>query len=388
MRPLPTRGASAADALEAFPPPGWEPGASELLEHAQRLAAVVTRATPRNLRGELAALEADFRRGAEREPRFDYEPLAAGDLEPTLRRAAELLRRQDHDLARVYAERAEELALELQLCAIVGSPSFRGLARRRFAVTREALDAADALAARWLEGGPDAPLSPGAARPDEEARVVSDDPTDPRSLTSRLSAEIGARRWPIRVIPTDRMAALAATGDGVILVARGRSLTVRDVERTVLHELDGHAAPREQAARLKLGVFRFGTARGADDQEGRALWLEERAGHLDGRRRRELALRHRACRGLEDGASFVETARSMVAEGAPLDVALRIGARAYRGGGLGRELVYVPSYLAVKERLEREPSVDRVLASGRVALDAAACLAPWATVGRGDVGAR
>ncbi len=61
--------------------------------------------------------------------------------------------------------------------------------------------------------------------------------------------EIGERRLPLRVVIAD-IAPLAATGDGVIQVARGRMLTRDDVERTVLHEIEGHAAPSVRAAAL------------------------------------------------------------------------------------------------------------------------------------------
>ena len=70
--------------------------------------------------------------------------------------------------------------------------------------------------------------------------------------------------------------------------------------------------------RAKLGIFRIGTARGSDDQEGRALALEKAAGLFDGHRRREIALRHAAARAVEDRADFVATARLLLDRAAAL----------------------------------------------------------------------
>ena len=74
-----------------------------------------------------------------------------------------------------------------------------------------------------------------------------------------------------------------------------------------------HGAPRDRGPRAASRArrcarpsahFRVGTARGIDDQEGRAVLLEERAGLLGPRRRKQLAARHRAVRAMLDGATF------------------------------------------------------------------------------------
>jgi hypothetical protein len=59
-------------------------------------------------------------------------------------------------------------------------------------------------------------------------------------------------------------------------------------------------------------------------------------------------------------------------------MALRIGARTHRGGGLGREAVYLPALLRVTAALEADGGLDRVLSAGRVAVDAAPALRAWA----------
>jgi hypothetical protein len=137
--------------------------------------------------------------------------------------------------------------------------------------------------------------------------------------------------------------------------------------------------PRTRAASAPLAIFSLGTARGSDEQEGRALFLEHEAGVLDPGRRLELARRHLACRLLERGADFVETVRVLARDrGTPLADALRIAARAHRGGGLGREIVYLPSLLRVRALRQRRPALAQVLAMGLVSVEAAPLLERWA----------
>ena len=169
------------------------------------------------------------------------------------------------------------------------------------------------------------------------------------------------------------------------LVASEQWLLPRTVERTVLHEIAGHALPRALAATAPLAIFAIGTARGVDDQEGRALLIEESAGYFDEGRRREIGLRHLAAHHALEGANFIEVARLLVSRGAPLDTALRIAARVMRGGGgvggLAREIVYVPAFIRVGRALNARTlssfAVERAMANGRVAAHAAPVLAPF-----------
>ncbi|MCC6556072.1 MAG: DUF1704 domain-containing protein [Polyangiaceae bacterium] len=350
--------------------PEWAGEADRVLGAAAARIRVVGASTPANLRAELERLEQAWGRAEVGAPRFEYRAAEDhGALRAALERVAARLTAEGA-IGQVYAARALELAAEAAICEAAGGKGFWEAARRRYAA-RDGFDAeADALAAAWLEEG-DGGAAPGSA-------MRSDDEREPRSLLSRMRQEVGARRLPLRVVVLD-IAPLAAIGDGVIQVAAGRMVTREDVERTVLHEIEGHAAPAARAARLRPGIFAFATARGSDDQEGRALGIERAAGFLVGARRRELSLRHVAARSVEGGADFVETARLVLARGAPgVRDALRIAARVHRGGGLGREVVYLPALLRVEAALRARPALAGVLGAGRVAVEAAAALAPWA----------
>jgi hypothetical protein len=330
-----------------------------LVEIARRVRLVGC-ATPTNLAPELARVHAAWAAGAACAPRFAYPPrpdLSAerAELEAASRRAGGPHRA-------LFAERAAELCVEAAACELAGTDGFWSRARERYP-RRDAFDAdADRAAAAWAQ-------APAGPPPGET--ILSDDASDPRSLLCSMRRAAGAHRLPFRVHVSARLAALAATGDGVIFVAAGRAMTEADTARTVLHEVHGHALPSARAAISALPILRAGTAFGSDDQEGRALVLEDGAGFLDGARRRELALRHLAARSVEARADFVETTRLLRRLGAGIEQALRIAARVHRGGGLGREATYLPAYFRVRAALAEDPTLDAVLAAGRVSVGAA-----------------
>jgi len=348
----------------------WVEAAGQALSQAASRVRLIGGTTPTNLVPELARLEAAWARGALEAPRFEYEPPPDHDaLVRALSELASFLSGRG-PLGEVYAGRALEIADEARIAEAVGRPALFAAARKRFGKRDHFDDEADALAREFLSEAPgevgEAPLF-----------VRSDDEGAEGSLVRRMRAEIGARRLPFRVIVMRGISALAATGEGIVQVAAGRPMTRADVERTVLHEIEGHVMPRCRASGMGLGIFVVGTAWGADDQEGRALVLERRAGALLGDRRRELAYRHVTARRLEAGADFVESARGLCEAGASLSDALRIAARVYRGGGLGREVVYLPALLRVEAALVEDPEIDRILGAGRVSVPAAGVLRSW-----------
>ncbi|MDI1448633.1 tyrosine/phenylalanine carboxypeptidase domain-containing protein [Polyangium sp. 6x1] len=352
----------------------WITDAGNALVQAASRVRMILCTTPTNLRQELDRLGSVWARGDHEAPRFSYE--APPDHDGLVRALGELAAFLENEgpLGAVYAGRAREIAAEALVCSAVGTKGLFAAARNRFGRRDHYDDAADDLAGRWLSEPP--------PRAEDEPLIRSDDEAAEGSLLVRMRAEIGAQRLPFRVVVVRDLSSLAATGEGVVQVAAGRFMTRADVERTVLHEMDGHVLPRCRAAGMPLGIFVIGTQCGADDQEGRALLLERRAGALVGGRRRELACRHVAARKLEAGADFVEAARHLLSHGASLPDALRITARVYRGGGLGREVVYLPALLRVEAALAVDPALDGVLGAGRVSVDAAAVLRPFASRAR------
>lgn len=173
---------------------------------------------------------------------------------------------------------------------------------------------------------------------------------------------------PVRVVVRSGMLSAAATGDGVIVVCAGLSLSRSDVMRIVAHEVLGHALPRESARRLGVPLFMTGAGGAQDEEEGWALLVEERAGYLGPRRRAQLAYRHQAALAMRAGADFVQTVDLLLDYGASLRRSLQTACRIHRGGGLGREIVYLPALCRVKRALSKTPALEPWLSAGRVGL--------------------
>jgi hypothetical protein len=376
--------------------PSWVSMADRALAAAARQIKLIRAVTPINADGELALLERAFRRGTPRLPRWRYDP---PDLPADLLRALDGLAaflEKEPPFGPIYAARARELRLEAELVAATGTRRLTAIARERFIGTRseerDAAREADELARAWTAGAV-GDARRARAGPTRSVQLVrSCDANDPRSLVSRLSREVGRKKLPLRVSVQAGMASLAATGDGVILVAANKLLRRRDVDRTVLHEIEGHALPRARAARAPLALFAVGTARGIDDQEGRAIALEEEAGFLDDARKFELGCRHLGACATLDGAGFVDVVALLKGLGASIESALRIAARVQRGshgdGGLGREVVYLPARCKL-QRLARSPEglkIEEVMRGGRIAADVALLLAALLDEPSGKVG--
>jgi hypothetical protein len=350
------------------PAPLWATGIEELLVRAAREVQPLAAMTPLEARAERRRLAAEIRCGGRAMPRWTYTRRDHEALRRALDAAERILANERrHPLDRWVLGRIRELSLEASLCEAAGTAAVARLASERYAGhAADVVSAASALCAAWL-------AEPGG--PPESRTIRSDDPR-PESLVSRMRAAVGRLRLPFAVVLTPALASLAATGESAIYVASGREIGEEDAARTVLHEVEGHARPRACSAQADLGLLRAGTARGVDHQEGRALLLEERAGYFTARRKRQLAARHRAVEVMLDGATFADVARSLVtAHDLDAADAVLVAERAFRGGdgtrpGLGRERVYLESFVRVQRHLEAQPDDESVLACGQIAVEA------------------
>ena len=352
----------------------WTARIDEALARAASQIQLLAAFTPTNATTERARLLDLAERRRPLVPAWTYEPASTGDAEPLLEAALRALETLGNDsLALVYRARAEELLLEAELVHAAGTRDVSLLASKRYAPTSlAAAKAADVLATAWSK-----------ERTEERGERIASDSDHPKSLLSLIKREVGRRALPFRVIVHAALSSLAATGDGVILVTRGREISAEASERTALHEIEGHVLPRTRAQKQSLGIFRVATARGVDQQEGLALVFEERAGFLVGARRRDLALRAKAVSAMRDGADFAEVVRALVdRHGASASDAVAIAERVFRGSdgkhaGLGRESVYLESFVAIAETLKNKPHHEIVLASGQVSVAAADVLASY-----------
>lgn len=330
----------------------------------ERSVALLSRCRPRNLLEEMAVVREQWRRGNPVAPKFTYA--AAPDVREVRRWLDGLVERvrpwgRWGDL---YADRARELAEEAALLEQIGAAEFFRFAGRRYPIDR---GFHGRRADRWARAWSRRPAGAG-----QGATHRSDDERDPWSLVSAMRRAVGERRLSWRVVLEDRLQSAAATTDAAILIRSGELYTRRAVERIVSHEIVGHVLPRTQAALDPIGLCRTASAGGCDDEEGRALLIECRAGLWDAERRAVLGWRHLAACAVREGAEWQEVVRLLLGMGALLDQSLDIAARVSRGGGLGREIVYLPGLSRVGLHLKRSRALEGWMKRGRIGVQAAA----------------
>jgi hypothetical protein len=140
------------------------------------------------------------------------------------------------------------------------------------------------------------------------------------------------------------------------------------------HEVHGHLLPRLRS-KAEGTPFRIGTKGCSQDEEGRALLLEERAGALSTQRRVEVAVRFQLGRAAQIGPEEAcRCAKELLARGVSSSDVARNLTRALRGGGLGREQIYLPAYLRVTSAFAENPGWERFMERGRISVDGARAL--------------
>lgn len=339
-----------------------------LVGQLARATRVLPALFPKNAWTERTRLTQALLRGVAPVPHWTLEPRAP---EPAIHRALHAARRlveplRAHPLGELYAERLEELELDVALVDALGhAPIVRPLARRRYGdgatKTHDGQkETTLAEVARTLLARP--------APPPEPLELPADG--GPRSMAGAMRVAIMAAGLDVDVRVEPRLSAGAAAGDRTIFVA-ARRFGRRECQRLVAHEVLGHAVAAGNGALHPLRLVETGTAESFADQEGVAIALEEAAGVLDPARLRVLAARVVATDAMHAGASFAETARMLhedLALGA--DLAIAIAERAHRGGGVARDAGYLAGYLRVRGALERGETTLDELRTGRVSVRA------------------
>ncbi len=338
---------------------------ARFLLRAEAEIALLSRVRPVRPPGELERVRESFLHGAPREPLGRLRPAPPlGELRAALELTATRLMAEG-PLAMLYAQRAEELALEAGIVEQLGTPAGRAYCALRFPESRGDADRqGDVWSTAWLEPAP----------PDEAPRYASDDRAAAESLGRQVEAELERLRLSARVVFDAALQSKAAVAEGVVLLRPGVLLSADEARRIAAHEVRGHVLPRERARSEPWALLRVGSGGAADDEEGRALLIERRLGLLTGARRFELALRHQAARWVRRGASFVDVVETALGLGAELSAAIELADRALRGGGLGRELVYLPRLHQVERAFAAEPALEVWFERGRVSVLAARVL--------------
>ncbi len=338
-------------------------GLAEIVR-ATRLLAFVT---PTNAAAERARLVAELEAGQLPVPAWTLPAPLAAELRLAAARNVDRMRRLAETLPAgpLYLRRLDELALDLQLLDQIGRPkALRPLSRQRYGDGSE-------RAFPELPGSPtlrqvaERLLHDTAAT--DEPKVVP--PTGPESIT-RLARQVAKRLGlNVHVRIEKKLVSGAAAGERTMFIA-DRYFGAREAQRLVVHEILGHLVAAFNGREQPLGIFAMGTGGAFADQEGMCITLEEEFGLLDAARLRALAARVLTTDWVHQGASFGEAALSLHKDfGFPAARAITLCERAYRGGGVARDVVYLRSWLRVRRTLRTAPNTLDRLRLGKLGLD-------------------
>ena len=304
-------------------------------------------------------------RGAHAKPRWAWKPVAVErSLWRDLARARELA--VDSESPDLYLERLEELETQLMLLESLGqSKQVRPMAARLFGTGGErifpeaehtVLDAAHEILTHT-------PM-------DQEPKTIpaaSSDGLNLRDLMLAYAKHVGLH---IAVRVDRDLIANAAVGERTVFIA-DRLFGAHESQRLATHEVYGHLVSAFNGRTQALGICAIGTAGSYGDQEGVAIYLEELAGLLGPCRQRTLAGRLLATHAMHDGVSFSDAARTLVREhGFSAAGAVTLCERAFRGGGVARDAVYLTSWLRVRRAVDQGETNLGELQLGRVSLRA------------------
>lgn len=284
--------------------------------------------SPRNTE----AIWTRFARGDLHEPMLEYAPL---DL-PIDELRRELFAVPIEDIGDPLLEellREKQLEIERQL-TMLGFRDTRGFLQ----ASLDLFGDADAELVDHAELILSTPLDDAA----QAARCVG-----ARELARRAAAELDRyrSRWPdfphSVTIRDDVTAGIMVAGSEV-RISSSVSIGEHRVEALLHHEIGTHVLTYYNGAHQPILQFRSGLAHYDALQEGLGVFAELVAGGLNRHRLRTLAARVIAVRSRVDGNSFVDTFQLLAHHHhLPARVAFLTTLRAFRGGGLTKDALYL-----------------------------------------------
>ena len=302
----------------------------------------------------------EFRRSRfDKPPTFFYRPLT---LDPALlKRQLYLIpveRIDDPTLSYLFRQKQEELDRQITLLTDIDTPRFLPESLQIYGGVSEwllehAQELLDRVPARSREEN-----SRGQLDATEFAKRAQQELGYYQQQSSGFSATVSVR--------DDMYAGLMVSGDKLLI---GGKLTVprRRVEALLQHEIGTHLVTRYNGHLQPFQQLEVGLAGYDGLQEGLAVLAEHLVGGLSRLRMRVLAARVLAAHNLLEGASFIETFRTLNRlHEFTQRTAYTIAMRVYRGGGLTKDAVYLRGLLQILRHL-REGGELQPLYIGKIA---------------------
>jgi uncharacterized protein (TIGR02421 family) len=295
----------------------------------------------------------------ERVPEFHYRPLP---VDPNLLKRElyriPIERVEDPALQRLFQEKQEELELKITM--------LRDRDTRRF--IHESQQLFGGVDDGFVQVAKDL-LSRLAGKSRREAAQDISAP----SFLQQVEAEFARYR---EACPDFKARVQMAADVSGLIVSRGKLLINSDlklsrtrIEALLAHEVGTHLVTYYNGRLQPFQQLYAGLAGYEELQEGLAVLSEYLVDGLSRSRMRQLAARVVAVRHLTDGASFIETFRSLVDDfGFAQQPAYNITMRVYRGGGLTKDAVYLRGLQAILRYVSKGGDLNPLLV-GKLAVD-------------------
>jgi hypothetical protein len=334
---------------------------------AEAQIVLLARSHPTNWLELQSRLTEQWKSGQPEEPVFQFA--VPPDLSK-LRRALDLLEKwsvAQGPWGQIFAARCRELQLEAEIVEHVGTPKIRDLAQLRFTLESDAqAESLGQLARNWVQ------LEPSSETTDP---IRSDDERDDRSLICQMRRELESCGFSFPVKLEGRLASRASVDDKFVWLKPQVYLSAKESKRIVIHEVHGHVARRVAVLSRENAGYACGTAGADADEEGRALWLEDAAGLLDSTRKVEIGGRHLAAQACRQGATFSDGVRLLAELNTPIERAITMALRVWRGGGVAREIVYLDAFCRAQKALSESTEIEWWMKRGRISFGVADRLA-------------
>lgn len=302
----------------------------------------------------------EFRRSRfEKPPVFYYRPLSVDPV--LLKRQLYLIpveRIEDPTLCYLFRQKQDELDRQITLLSDIDSPRF----------LQESLQVYGGVSG-WLYDHAKELLDRVPTRSGEGSKPGQLNAID---FAKRAQEELGyyQQRCPDFIatvsVRDDMYAGLMVSGDQLLIGGRTR-IPRRRVEALLHHEIGTHLVTRYNGHHQPFQQFEVGLAGYDGFQEGLAVLAEFLVGGLSRSRLRVLAARVLGAGQMLDGASFIDTFRTLdrnyeFSQRTAYTIAMRL----YRGGGLTKDAVYLRGLLQILRYL-REGGELEPLFIGKVA---------------------
>jgi len=303
----------------------------------------------------------EFRRGLFHvAPRFVYRPLPT-DVGSLKRRLFDvpIERIEDPTLAHLFHQLQDELGRKITLMRDIGTHRFLLGSRALFGGVPSSLLT---LAHQLLDAIPPHARDGGRRQLDAEqfADAARRNVAEYRQQYPKFDAQVTVR---------DDIYTGLLVSQGRLLIGRRTRVPTGRVEALLQHEVGTHLLTYFNGRAQPLRQLHVGLAGYDALQEGLAVLAEYLVGGLSRQRMRLLAARVVAANQLILGATFVDTFRLLHFDhGFQQRNAYTITMRAYRGGGLTKDVVYLQGLVEVLDYLRGGGELEPLLV-GKIAVD-------------------